>query len=67
MLYDLSNVKPVYQVFKGWHTALDDIQSFQELPEEAKAYISFLENELGIPITIISIGPKRKQILINKK
>ncbi len=67
VLYDLSNVKPVYQVFKGWHTALDDIQSFQELPEEAKAYISFLENELGVPITIISIGPKRKQILINKK
>ena len=67
VLYDLSNVEPIYKEFQGWNTSLESIESFSQLPIEAKEYIAFLENELDTPITIVSIGPKRKQILINKK
>ena len=66
-LNELQNVQPVYKEFKGWNTDIADIDNFEELPNEAKDYIQYLESEIGVPISMISIGPKRHQIIHHKK
>jgi len=63
VLNNLNQVKPVYKIFPGWETSLENITCFDDLPANAKTYVSYLSAELGIPISIISIGPKRNQIL----
>ena len=63
VLNNLDQVKPVYKIFPGWETSLENITCFDDLPANAKTYISYLSAELGIPISIISIGPQRNQIL----
>ena len=66
-LNQLQNVQPIYKEFKGWNTDITDIDNFEELPDEAKNYIQYLELEIGVPISMISIGPKRHQIIHHKK
>ncbi|MDX2305174.1 MAG: adenylosuccinate synthase [Microscillaceae bacterium] len=56
-------VKPVYQTFKGWHQNLDNFQNFEDLPSELQDYIAFIEREIKVPITLISIGPDRTQTI----
>ena len=63
VLHCLDKVKPIYSSFPGWNCSLDNIDKFDDLPSKAKEYINFLSKELKIPINIISIGPKRNQIL----
>ena len=57
------NVTPVYTEFKGWKADLTGMSSFEELPLELKDYIAFIEQELEVPITIVSVGPDRKQTI----
>ena len=59
----LDEVKPIYKQFKGWNCSIEKANSFSDLPSEAKVYIDFLSAKIGVPIEIISIGPKRHQIL----
>ena len=59
----LDEVTPVYKQFKGWNCSIEQASSFDDLPKEAKVYIEFLSVKIGVPIEIISIGPKRHQIL----
>lgn len=61
---DVEQVKPVYKTFPGWKTTTRDISSFEELPDAAKAYISFIEKETGVPFKIVSTGPKRSETII---
>ncbi len=63
--YDLcdTTVTPVYKVFKGWQTDLGAFHTYDELPAELAAYISFLEEELNLPISFISTGPDREAII----
>lgn len=63
VLHCLDQVKPIYKTFIGWDCSLEHINNYKDLPIRAKEYIQFLSDELGVPITIISIGPKRNQIL----
>ncbi len=60
-------IEPVYVTLPGWKTDMTRMQSEDEFPAEFKAYIEFLEKELATPITIVSIGPDRKQIIERKK
>ena len=63
--YDLSDktLEPIYQEFSGWSEDLRNLESIDELPENLNKYIKFLENELNIPIVIVSVGPDRKETL----
>ena len=63
--YDLSDktLEPIYQEFSGWSEDLRNLESIDELPENLNKYIQFLENELNIPIVIVSVGPDRKETL----
>ena len=63
--YDIQekNVNPVYKEFEGWEEDLTQKESFDNLPKTLKEYISFIEKELNIPISIVSVGPDRKQTI----
>lgn len=63
--FDISEgVEPVYVELPGWKTDLTRMTSEDEFPEEFNAYISFLEDELGVPIKIVSVGPDREQTIL---
>jgi adenylosuccinate synthase len=58
------NVEPVYVEKKGWNTDLTKMTSYDELPQELKDYVAFIESELEVPVKIISVGPDRKQTIV---
>ncbi|MCL1937116.1 MAG: adenylosuccinate synthase [Candidatus Azobacteroides sp.] len=58
------SVKPIYVELDGWKTDMTKMQSEEEFPEEFNAYLSFLEENLGINIKIVSVGPDREQTII---
>ncbi|MCC8097359.1 MAG: adenylosuccinate synthase [Eubacterium sp.] len=55
--------KPVIEKLKGWNCNIKGIRSFDELPSEAKAYVEFIEKELGVKISMVSNGPAREDII----
>jgi len=57
------NVEPIYTEFKGWKEDLTKMNDYSQLPSQLNDYIDFLEKELEIPITIVSVGPDRKQTI----
>ncbi|WP_100616121.1 adenylosuccinate synthase [Confluentibacter citreus] len=57
------NVEPVYTEVSGWQEDLTAMSEDSQLPKALNDYIEFLEKELGIPITIVSVGPDRKQTI----
>ena len=57
-------VEPVYVEIPGWKTDMTQMNSEDEFPEEFNAYVSFLEEELGVPVKIVSVGPDRGQTII---
>jgi adenylosuccinate synthase len=69
MPYDIVNidVKPIYISLPGWKTDLTGIASEDKFPKELSAYIAWLEEQLHVPISIVSVGPNRKQTIIRKK
>ncbi len=58
------NIQPIYQTIKGWNQDLTKMTSFEELPQELKNYISFIEEQVGVPIKIVSVGPDRTQTIL---
>lgn len=57
------NLKPVYTELPGWQTDMTKMTSEDQFPSQFKDYVSFLEKELGVKITIISVGPDREQTI----
>jgi len=66
MPYDINDLEidPVYQTIQGWNQPLTEVQEFETLPVALMDYITYLETQLQVPITIISTGPDRTQTLI---
>lgn len=60
---DPERVRPVYTELPGWNTDLTTATSEADFPKEFKDYIAFLENELGVPVAIVSVGPDRTQTI----
>ena len=60
-------VKPIYKTFKGWKQDLEGIQNYEDLPLALQEYVSFIESETQVPITLISIGPDRKQTITRRE
>ena len=57
------NVEPIYKNFNGWKEDLTQKENFESLPKNLIEYINFIEKELNIPISIVSVGPDRKQTI----
>jgi len=61
---DLSQVQPIYMTFHGWMSSTTDIDSFKLLPENARKYLSFIADDLGVKICLISTGAKREKTIV---
>lgn len=59
----LAKAKPVFTVLSGWKCDIRGIKKFEDLPENCKKYIEFVEKEIGVKITMISNGPGRSEII----
>jgi adenylosuccinate synthase len=55
--------EPVYKELKGWNQNISSIQTYNELPAALKQYIEFIEKETRVPVTMVSVGPDRKQTI----
>lgn len=63
--YDINseNIEPIYKSFNGWEDDLTQKEDFDDLPKSLKEFISYIEKELNIPMSIVSVGPDRKQTI----
>ena len=59
----LEKAKPVYEVLPGWKCDIRGIKNYEDLPENCRKYIEFIEKQIGFPITMISNGPGRNDII----
>ncbi len=59
----LAKAKPVYEVLPGWKSEIRGITKYEELPENCRKYIEFIEKELEVPVTLVSNGPGREEII----
>lgn len=62
-----SEMTPIYEEIKGWSEDLTGMADLNELPDALHEYISYLEKEIEVPISIVSVGPDRNQTLIREK
>lgn len=62
----LNKAKPVLKVLPGWNCDIRGIKNYDDLPENCKAYIDEIEKEIGVPITLVSNGPRRDEIIRRK-
>ena len=60
-------VEPVYEELPGWNVDMASIKSEEEFPQAFSDYIKFIEKELGVPVTILSVGPDREQTIVRNK
>ena len=63
----LEKAKPVYKVLPGWKEDIRGIKKYEDLPENCRKYIEFIEKEIEYPITMISNGPGRDDIIYRNK
>ena len=62
-LYDY---EPIYEELDGWDEDITNARTYDELPANAKKYIEFIEEHLGINVYLVSVGPERSQNIIRK-
>ncbi len=62
--HDLSKIKPIYETLKGWETDTLGTTKIEDLPENARKYVEFLSDSIGVEIGLISTGPERDQTII---
>jgi adenylosuccinate synthase len=59
----LGRASPIYEDFDGWTEDIHDVRSLADLPENARRYVSALEEQAGVPIVLLSVGPERTQTI----
>ena len=59
----LARCEPVYEELPGWKTPTTDIRSYDQLPAEARKYISRIEELAGCPVNLVCVGPGREQVI----
>ncbi|MCK9252211.1 MAG: adenylosuccinate synthase [Clostridiaceae bacterium] len=60
----LNKARPVLEMLPGWKTDIRGIREFGHLPAEAQAYVRFVEREIGVPVSYVSNGPRRDEIIL---
>ena len=63
---DLADAKPVIEYMDGWKCDISFARKWEELPVQARDYVSYIEKQIGCPITYVSVGPERDSIIIRK-
>ena len=62
-LETFSNAKPIYDELPGWESDISNCTNFDELPQNAKSYVKYISNILGVRISLVSVGSKRNQTI----
>jgi adenylosuccinate synthase len=60
----LESVKPIYKSFKGWKSITRGSTDYQQMPVEARTYLDFIQEEIGVKLKILSTGPGRKETIV---
>ena len=66
-LDDIARAKPIYKEFGGWSGNISHIRDYRDLPQNAKDYVEFIENETGVGVGMIGVGPSRSECILRKK
>ena len=65
-LIESEDIKPIYKSFNGWSSNINNCRNYKNLDQEFKDYINFIQDNLGVPIKLISLGPDREAtVLVN--
>ena len=59
----LYHCEPVYEELPGWKTDITSIRNYDDLPQEARSYIEYIQEAVGVPIGWVSVGPERSQLI----
>jgi adenylosuccinate synthase len=59
-------ITPVYEEVPGWQCSTQDVRAFEDLPEKAQAYLGRLEELVGVPVAVVSVGPDREDTIIRQ-
>ena len=62
-LADLERCRPVFETMPGWSEEITGARTWDDLPRAARNYVDFLETQIGVPISIVSVGPDRTQTI----
>lgn len=62
----LNDAEPVIEYFDGWKCDISGVRTWEDLPKEAQEYVTYVEKQIGCPITYVSVGPERDSIIIRK-
>ncbi|MFR9603386.1 MAG: adenylosuccinate synthase [Rikenellaceae bacterium] len=57
-------IKPIYKEFKGWKCDICNVRNYEDFPIEFKEYVEFIEEQTGVPIKVISVGPDRDETIV---
>ena len=63
-LSTLNNCSPIYEAMEGWHEDISGARALEELPRNAQAYVKRIEGFVGVPVSIVSVGPEREQTIV---
>lgn len=63
----LEKAKPVYETLPGWKSDIRGITKYEDLPENCRKYVEFIEKEIGVPVNIVTNGPKREEVIRRDK
>ena len=63
-IIDSGNIKPVYTVFPGWTSKVNESRRYEDLEDNFKNYITFIEDSVGVKIKLISLGPDREETVL---
>jgi len=58
------NVTPIYKSFKGWQEDISSGDNFEKLPQTLKDYVAYIEESVGVKISIVSVGPDRTETIL---
>jgi adenylosuccinate synthase len=64
---ELKKAKPIYHTLPGWREDVRGITRFEDLPAKCRDYVAFIEQNIQVPIHILSNGPKREECIFRKK
>lgn len=59
----LAAARPVWRYLQGWKCDISGVKTFEELPEAARQYVRFVENAIGVRVSMVSVGPRREQVI----
>lgn len=63
-MLEQQQLRPIYRSFKGWTSSTRDLTDLDRFPDQARDYVSFIEDFVGVPITIVSTGPDRDSTIM---